>query len=274
MGMLSRLPATLVILLHAMTAAAGQPLFDSHLHYNADDADRFAPGDIVAILRANDVRRALITGSPPEQALRLYRAAPELIVPFLGVYRTHADRQGWTEDAGLPARVRQQLSDGPWRGVGELHLFTAQRHSPVFLRIVELAAQRGVPLLMHCDPPVIDSLFEHRADALVIWAHAGAYPYPQLLRDYLDRYPRLYVDLSVRDERIAPGGELDPQWEALLWEYSSRFMVGVDTYSVERWSEYGRVAMRIRGWLAQLPEDTAARIGYGNAAGLFTGVPR
>ena len=82
---------------------------------------------------------------------------------------------------------------------------------------------------MHCDPAVIDSLFAHSPNAQVIWDHAGTYPYPQLLRDYLDRYPRLYVDLSVRDERIAPNGELDPDWENLLWEYPDRFLIGVDT---------------------------------------------
>jgi predicted TIM-barrel fold metal-dependent hydrolase len=116
---------------------------------------------------------------------------------------------------------------------------------------------------------VIDSVYEHSPDARVIWAHAGAYPYPRLLHDYLARYPRLYIDLSVRNERIAPDGELDPEWENLLWEYPERFMVGVDTFSIERWRQYGIVATRIRKWLSQLPEDIASGIAHDNAANVF-----
>ncbi len=273
MRVLSRLLFLLAVVLNALPAMANQPLFDAHLHYDIDSAGDYAPGEIVAILQANGVKRAVVTSYPPSQALSLYDAAPELVVPFLGVYRTPEDKQAWVQDTRLAARLERMLSDGPWRGVGELHLFAEQRLSPVFLRIVELATRHRLPLLMHCDPAVIDTLFEHSPNAQVIWAHAGTYPYPQLLRDYLDRYHRLYVDLSVRDERIAPDGELDPDWENLLWEYPDRFLVGVDTFRAERWADYGNVAARIRGWLGQLPENVSAQIAYRNALGLFESAP-
>jgi predicted TIM-barrel fold metal-dependent hydrolase len=121
----------------------------------------------------------------------------------------------------------------------------------------------------HCDPAVIDALFEQVPEATVIWAHAGAYPYPPLLRDYLERYPGLYIDLSVRDQRIAPDGQLDPQWELLLLAYPGRFMVGVDTFSAERWHAFAEVANRIRNWLAQLPAEVSDAIAYRNAARVF-----
>ena len=57
------------------------------------------------------------------------------------MYRTPEDKQAWVQDTRLPARLERMLSDGPWRGVGELHLFAEQRLSPVFLRIVELATR-------------------------------------------------------------------------------------------------------------------------------------
>jgi predicted TIM-barrel fold metal-dependent hydrolase len=188
---------------------------------------------------------------------------------MLGVYRTPADKATWMDDAGLPERVEQTLAGGPWRGVGELHLFAEDRRSPVFLRIVERVTARGLPLQLHCDPAVIDTLFEQVPEATVIWAHAGAYPYPPLLRDYLQRYPGLHVDLSVRDPRVAPEGELDPQWELLLIEYSGRFVIGVDTYSTERWHAFAEVVSQIRTWLDQLPEAVSAAIAYRNAARLF-----
>lgn len=255
---------------HAGPAAAEpRPLFDAHLHYNAGMAVRFAPAQVIATLEAAGVTRAAVTGQPAEQALELYDAAPGLIVPLLGVYRAPDDKQRWTEDGGLPARVEQALRDGPWRGIGELHLFAPQRRSPVFLRVAALAERHGLPLLLHCDPAVIDSLYEHSPNVRVVWAHAGAYPYPALLRDYLDRYPGLYVDLSMRDDRVAPGGTLDPDWETLFWDYPDRFLAGVDTFSAARWGVYGAAVARIRHWLGQLPEAVADGIAIRNAARVF-----
>jgi predicted TIM-barrel fold metal-dependent hydrolase len=127
---------------------------------------------------------------------------------------------------------------------------------------------------MHCDPVVIDALFEHAPDVTVIWAHAGAYPYPPLLRDYLERYPGLHMDLSVRDERIAPSGEIESSWELLLMEFPDRFLVGVDTYSTARWKDYPKAISRTRAWLKQLPPEAAAAISRENAERLFSRRPR
>lgn len=265
-GFLSVLLAILLVLQPVIVAAEQPQLFDAHLHY---DAGHFTPAEVIATLKAAGITRAAVTAQPTERALQLHAAAPGIIVPLLGVYREPEDRESWTEDATLPARVGQALHDGVWRGIGELHLFAPQRHSPVFLRIAALAAQHGLPLLLHCDPAVIDTLYEHNPNVRVVWAHAGAYPYPALLRDYLGRYPDLYIDLSMRDERIAPGGMLDPDWEALFWEYPDRFLAGADTFSVARWGSYGAVVARIRHWLGQLPDDVAAGIAYRNAAAVF-----
>jgi len=249
--------------------AAEPPLFDAHLHYNAEDAAIYPPQEIVRLLQANRVEGAFVTSRPPDLALSLHQQGPDLILPMLGVYRNASEKQRWVHDAELPDRVEQALASGIWRGVGELHIFASERHNPVFLRIVELATSHGLPLQMHCDPAVIDALFEHAPKAKVLWAHAGAYPFPPLLRDYLDRYPGLYVDLSVRDQRIAPRGELSPSWEWLLMEYSDRFLVGVDTYRTDRWGDYAGVVARIRHWLTQLPDDVAEAIAYRNAHSLF-----
>jgi hypothetical protein len=94
-----------------------------------------------------------------------------------------------------------------------------------------------------------------------------------LLKDYLERYPQLYVDLSVRDAHIAPDGELKPEWEDLLVEYANRFLIGVDTYRTQRWLEYQKAAQQIRGWLAQLPEEVAVQLAVTNATRLFKIAP-
>jgi hypothetical protein len=271
-AMTGLLPALLAVMagLAPVTASSDDlPLFDAHLHYSAADAAIYNPAAIIAMLDRNGISRAIVTGTPPGHVRTLYNHAPVHIVPFLGAYRQPEEKETWHRDTTLPARIAAQLASGPWRGIGELHLFAAGRHSPVFLELVELAVQHDLPLLLHCDPAVIDSLYEQVSGATVIWAHAGAYPWPPLIRDYLERYPKLHVDLSVRDGRIAPDGVLDPQWETLLLEHADRFLVGVDTFSTRRWQQFDSVTREIRGWLAQLPDEVAALIAHRNASSLF-----
>ena len=270
-------PHSILVVLASMainsSVLAAAPVFDAHLHYNKEDTVRYSPEDILSILGENGVDRAVVTGRPASLAMQLQELAPHRIIPILGVYRNLADKSTWMHDNDLPVRVEQQLAKQFWRGIGELHIFARDRHSPVFLRLVELAAARRIPLLMHCDPVVIDALFEHAPDVTVIWAHAGAYPYPPLLRDYLERYPGLHIDLSVRDERIAPSGEIESSWELLLMEFPDRFLVGVDTYSTARWKDYPKAISRTRAWLEQLPPEAAAAISRENAERLFSRSP-
>ena len=261
----------LVLLLPSLSLAGA--LFDAHVHYNAAHAEVIPPEGVLEQLAANQVQAALVTGMPPATALDLYRAAPERILPLLGVYRQPEDKQDWHRDETLPAWVERQLQAGPWRGIGELHIFAADRHSPVLLRLAQLASARDLPLLLHADPAVVDALYERFPDLALIWAHAGAYPYPDLLADYLERYPRLHVDLSVRDDRVAPDGMLTDAWYRLLVEHADRFLVGVDTFSVSRWRDYGRVIGDIRRWLGQLPPGVAARLERENALRLFGMAP-
>lgn len=265
------------ILAMSLTLSRGliaQPLFDTHLHYSAEDAAAFTPAEILAILDRNGITHAVVTGTPAAHTEALFRYAPARIIPFLGVYRSEADKIPWPHDAELPARVEQALASGLWRGIGELHIFAADRHSPVFRELVELAARRELPLLIHGDPAVIDTLFGIAANATVVWAHAGTEPQPPLIADYLTRYPRLFVDVSVRDERIAPDGKLAADWRALFLAYPERVLVGVDTFSVERWRTFDSVAARIRAWLTQLPPDIAVQLARGNAAALFKPMPQ
>ena len=256
----------LLLTSHAMGA---ERLFDAHVHYNQEHAVHFPPELIIAILDQNNVSHAVVTSNPPEHVKLLQLYAPERIIPLLGVYENADDKENWTQDASLPARIEAQLKQGGWKGIGELHLFADDRHSPVFRRIIELAGQYRIPLMLHTDPAVIDRLYEIAPEQPVIWAHAGTFPCPDLIADYLRRYPALSADLSVRDERIAPGGQISDAWYELFITYPDRFMIGIDTYSLSRWRDYGGVARRIRQWTRQLPEETASKLLYENAAALF-----
>jgi hypothetical protein len=86
----------------------------------------------------------------------------------------------------------------------------------------------------------------------------------------LDRYPQqLWIDTSVRDERIAPGGRLLPEWRALFERHPDRFVAAVDAYSLNRWQQYEAVVGQIRAWIGTLPEPLRSKLLHDNAARLF-----
>ena len=267
-----RLHLLLCLILLVPTSLRAEPLFDAHLHYNAADATLLSPQQIIEKLARNDVRYAVVTGTPASHTQSLYRHAPGQILPLLGVYRNHKDKASWPGDANLPARIEAELDKGSWRGIGELHIFARDRHSPVFHRIIKIAVKHKLPLLIHADPAVIDRIYDIAPKLAVAWAHAGTFPYPDLLADYLRRYPSLMIDLSVRDERIAPDGQIKDDWYELFIRFPDRFMVGVDTYSPSRWREFDSAIATMRNWLNQLPQTTARQLSSANAAA-FYGIP-
>ena len=190
-------------------------------------------------------------------------------MPLLGVYRQYSDKSTWTSDKTLIPYLEKELERGYWRGIGELHIFAGDRHSKVFEEVVSLASARRLPLIIHGDPAVIDKLYELAPKQSVVWAHAGTYPYPDLVADYLRRYPNLLIDVSMRDERIAPGGQIADGWYELFVTYPGQVMVGVDTYSTSRWHGFDTAVESIRNWLTQLPEDIVLQLAFVNAAKLY-----
>ena len=255
--------------LAALPARAAPPMIDAHAHYSAPDATAFTPAEIIAKLDAAGVARLVATSSPPHLAQTLYRFAPSRIIPLLGVYEADLHKGSWVHDATLPARVAAQLDAGHWAGIGELHLFAADARAPVFEQLVKLADARMLVLMLHGDAAVVERAFDLAPDVRVLWSHLGTEPVPALLDAMLARFPNLWIDTSVRDERIAPGGTLLPAWRALFERHPERFLVAVDTFSVNRWRQYGEAVATIRRWVEPLPEPLQSNLLHDNAARLF-----
>ena len=247
------------------------PLIDAHSHYTAHDARHFSQADIVAKLNHAGVSRAVITSAPWHFARDLHAHAPQRIIPLLGVYASDAHKARWMHDPGLPGRVASQLTQGPWAGIGELHLFARDAHSPVFAELVHLAHQHGLMMLLHGDPEVVDRAFELEPNLRVLWAHLGTVPEPAIVRQVLQRHANkgLWIDTSVRDDRIAPGGVLLPEWRELFEAHPASFVVAIDTFSSYRWGRYTHVANDIRRWVSSLPPALQERLLWHNAEALF-----
>ncbi|HSO07060.1 MAG TPA: amidohydrolase family protein [Pelomicrobium sp.] len=254
----------------ATTTAAAEPLalFDAHLHYNREAWAEVPPAQALRLIEQAGIRRAVVSSTPDEGTLELYALAPERIVPVLRPYRTDADRATWYRDPAIVAYLEERLQRGVHRGIGEFHVHGDAADTAVVGRIVELAVARDLVLYAHSDERAVEILFAKNPRARVLWAHAGMNSEPDAVSRMLDRFPNLWVELSIRGD-VAPAGALDPQWRALFVRHPDRFLYGTDTYVTSRWHELPGIAEAARRWLGQLPPEVARRIAYQNGERLF-----
>ncbi len=261
----------LILSLISLQAQATQRiLFDSHLHYGGEDVQHFSPSQIMEIFDRNKVKYALISSTPNDGTEALYRHSPDRIIPFLGLYQTLGDKRDWMYDETVIPRLEEALQSGIYRGIGEFHIFSKDRKSPVLKRVVEIASEKGLMLQVHGDAGIVDEVFSIAPEVTVLWAHMGTRPEPDFLRRVLEKHPdKLYIDTSVRDKRLLETGGLTDVWKQLFIDYQDRFMVAVDTFSVNRWNTFDLVVKDINLWLDDLPDEVAGKLAYQNAYGLF-----
>lgn len=254
------------------SAAAGThpgPLFDAHIHYNYEIAAVLTPHAAVQRLREAGIARAIVSSTPDEHTLDLHAAAPDLVIPFLRPYRSHADRGGWLQNADVLAELERRLARTPYQGIGELHINPLAPQGSILPRIVHLARERRLWILAHVSAAVIDQIYALEADARVIWAHAGGLvETAETVAAYVARYPGLALELSLRSG-LTDGEKVTPVWLGIFAAARGRVMLGTDTWINSRWDEVGLEASFARRWLAGLPAPLAEEIAVGNGRRMF-----
>jgi hypothetical protein len=258
----------------------GGPLFDAHLHYN-DEAHVVHPlSDVLGRMQRSGVR-AIVANSRPNDgtrtlatALEATRAAGVTVVPFVRLYRNRADYGGWFADESIHAMVLSELAAGtpagPFRGVGEFHLYdSANADGPVAVKLMRLARERGLAVLAHCDEVAVEKLLAHAPGARLIWAHTGIGGTPVAqVRELMRRHPSLLGELSYRPG-LSTEGRLAAEWRDAFLALPERFLIGSDTWINQRWQHYEALMDEYRAWLGTLPAPLARRVGWSNGAGLF-----
>jgi hypothetical protein len=265
------------------------PLFDTHLHYNQEAWDGstgpYPPAEALARMQRNNVK-AIVANSRPNAGTQTLAAARETrdagvaVVPFVRLYRNRDDYSNWFRDETIYEMVQAELArgtaSGPYRGIGEFHLYeSANANGPVAKKLIALAERQKLAVLAHVDDTAIDLLMANapsKGQSLrLIWAHTGIGGAPiERVQALLEHYPLLMGELSYRPGLTCEGGKLCPEWRALLLKYPERFVVGSDTWVNQRWSAYDEIMRGYRVWLGDLPPDVAQRIAWGNAAALFS----
>jgi hypothetical protein len=303
--MKNRLPALIAVVQCAMYLVAfpmqagatgySGPLFDAHLHYNQEafngQAGPHPVADVLERMQQSGVR-AIVANSRPNDGTKLLaegdhaRKAGVTVVPFIRLYRNRDDYDNWFRDETIFDMVKAEFakgtSAGPFRGIGEFHLYSsANANGPVAKKLMVFAEEHSLAVLAHVDDTAIDLLMANTpsqgSKAKLIWAHTGIGGVPvERVDALLARYPLLMGELSYRPGLTCSDGagaeRLCPQWRALLLKYPSRFVIGSDTWVNQRWLYYGDLMKGYRNWLGELPPDVARNIAWNNAARLF-GLP-
>ena len=251
------------------------------MHYSRESWVAYPPEKIQALLDSLSVTSALVSSAPDEGTFRLKAVLGDRVIPMLGPYRNGSDVFSWARDGTIVPYVESAYRAGQHRGFGEFHLNVGQITLPVVKNVIAFAQSKNLFLQAHADARAVAELLTYvGADQIVLWAHAGVTATPEQIDALMAKWPKLSVELSLRDD-VAPQGQLDPKWRDLLLKYSDRFMVGTDTWTVggsytgnERWDAYADIVNRIRGWLMQLPDDARAAIAYKNAERFLAQLPR
>jgi hypothetical protein len=257
------------------------PIFDAHLHYN-EDAFTSVPIDQVLQKFTRNQVSAIIANSRPNTgtlslagATEQAKAAGVQVIPFVRLYRNRADYDNWFRDDSIYTMVQRELEQGtpagPYRGIGEFHLYDSQNaNGPIAKKLMQLAQSKDLVVLAHVDDAAIDLLMAHAPKVKLIWAHTGISGVPvERVRELLQRYPTLYGELSYRPG-ITDSNGLTSSWRTLLSDFHTRFLVGSDTWVNQRWDLYDEIIRDYRQWLGQLPAQTAALIAWQNGFRLFS----
>lgn len=277
------LGAALVVLGACGLAAAADytgPLIDAHSHVSSATAlDPY-----VAAMKRHNIRKVVLLGVGGlqreeaewiEAAARKYPALVAAGVRIPDPTNMAAAGQLDVELARTKARV-----------MGEAHIRHVARKierdpsAPAFMQILELSAQRGVPVVIHDEltPAAFASLEAALAayrQAIIVLAHAGGAA-PAALERLLERNANLMVDLSGMHFQRTPSlakekGPLDPAWKTLITRKPDRFLMGIDVWGPPTFEPamLDRLMTWTRRVLGELPPAAAERVAWKNAAILY-----
>lgn len=244
-----------------------RPIFDAHIHYSHDVWNAINPMDAIQRLKAVGVIRALVSSTSDEGTQRLYKANPEFVIPVLRPYRKRGTLDSWMYDESVIPYLKDRLSRYKYAAIGEFHLRGPDANLPVVKQVVQLAKQHDLILHVHSDALAVEQIFKQDKNARILWAHAG-FEFDFKVKEMMDKHNNLWADLSFRRDAFG-NGQFVGRWRELLITHSDRFMLGIDTYTPQRWLKIKQVMQWQQELLAGLPENAARKIAYENGMNLF-----
>ena len=285
----------LVLFSSQLLAADLQPLADTHLHYNVDQAEITYTADALRVLVENNVVFGIVSSRPPALALELADASGGWIIPFFMPYLEPERKVDWVFDKRVLPAARVALASGLYQGLGEMHLISGytpslKKHNEIIDGILDLAEEFDVPALIHAEASshlYFLPLCQRHPKARIVWVHAGSRLRPANVSKLMRTCPNVWTDLSARDHMrygktnpiVDDDGKLLPEWNDFVMEFQNRIMLGSDPYYYESattwdgantgWNYISEVLTFHRRWLDALPDNVRKKLMLENAVGFY-----
>jgi len=268
---------------------------DQNNHHDIDD--------YLSVVKEYPYRFALLAGGGSlnvmiQQAVKENGVSPEL----RGAFEKKAEEILKKGALGFGEMTAEHLS------MNKTHPYvTAPPDHPLFLLLADIASRYDVPIDIHMeavphDMPVperlrrlpnnpttikaniepFERLLAHNPKTKIIWSHAGwdntQLRTIELSERLLNKYPNLYmsirvVPMNIPSRPIDSNGRIKPDWLKLISKYQDRFVLGSDEFFIPQSGGKGHPSggstKTTVGFLSQLPEDIARKIGHDNAMKLF-----
>ena len=252
-------------------AVENLPLFDAHVHYKEPAWGPYPPATVMELMDRSGVAMALVSSTPDDGTIKLWKFAPNRVVPELRPYHGQAGSSNWTKAPGMFDYLVQRLNEYPHQGIGEFHLHSIDpSDEPLLRKIAELAISKNIFVHVHSGKEPVDLLFSLEPKLNIIWAHAGMSEAAQTVEDMMATYETLYADTSFREGDILTTQDtIDPAWRRVLERFPDRFMIGSDTWVNSQWDNYEQIMAMNRRWLSQFPRALAEKFAFKNAERLF-----
>lgn len=247
------------------------PLFDAHIHYKEPAWAQYPVNSIIELMDRNGVAMGLVSSTPDEGTIMLWEYAPNRIVPELRPYHGDAGSSNWSKADDMEAYLEARLEQYPHEGIGEFHIHRLDvSDAPLFRKVIAMARARDVHLHVHSGAEPVRWLYSLDPEVKIIWAHAGLGEPAEVVHTLMAEFPTLVADTSLRESAILNADEgLDPVWEAIIFGFQDRLMVGSDTWVNGQWDRYDDIIASNRQWLSYLPREVAEKIAYKNAERIF-----
>jgi predicted TIM-barrel fold metal-dependent hydrolase len=278
--MTGRIALALVLALALVSPAAADyqgPIIDAHSHVpNGTAVDAY-----VAAMKKHNVVKVLLlgVGGVQKEDVAWIGAAAKKYPGVVIAGAPVAD----PSDAGA-ARAADALEALKARALGEVHgrqvSRKIDRDPATFGKLFELAASRGVPVIIHDEltdaaARQLEAALAAHPRTIIVLAHGGEGP-PGRVDALLARQPNLRVDLSGMHFQRKPAlatetGPLDPDWKAVIEKHPDRFLMGIDVWAPRLFeaSALDKLMAWTRRILGELKPDVAERVAAKNAAALF-----
>lgn len=260
----------IILLLLYSSSIHAIELHDGHIHYNQDIWNQLQPEDALRLLKENGIQKAIVSSTPTTGTEKLYRLAPDMVIPFLRPYRMYRDRFTWHSDNSIVDYIKQQLDKNFYQGFGEFHLFKEHKDTAVIQNVMQLVAQHKLVISAHSDAETIEHLLNMQPSITTIWAHCGMDHPVTDIEQLLRQYPRLYCELSFREGITDEEETLTMEWKQLIKAFPDRFITGSDTHIPRRWADLPAITEHSLHWLNQLDPAIQTLIAQKNLNRLFT----